>query len=147
MSEGLARGKLRPMAFLTEMRAGLFSCGVLLSGCATTAAPEVHDVARHDLACPRVEVAEVTGERYAASGCGKGAVYARLCDDQGCRWGRLRHGHEANLSGVAPAAGAEQPPAREILPAPVPNKREVIAAPAPGTPEREVQPAPPPESP
>jgi hypothetical protein len=100
----------------------------------------VVNVATHDLACDRVDVNEVARDRYAAYGCGRGAVYARVCEGQSCRWGRLRHGHEESVAaGSQPAAAP-----REILPAPAPQSREVTPAPAPN--QREVMPAPAPNS-
>jgi hypothetical protein len=112
----------------------------LLIGCGASRPPQVVSVATLDLGCDKVDVSEVAQDRYAAYGCGRGAVYARVCDGQSCRWGRLRHGHEESV-----AAGGQQlaPPApREVLPAPLPEQREVLPAPSP---QREVLPAPAPE--
>ncbi|HEX6242968.1 MAG TPA: YXWGXW repeat-containing protein [Polyangiales bacterium] len=98
-------------------------------GCASTQRTEVAGVAAIDLACDAVDVSELSSGNYAASGCGRGAVYAQLCDYNGCRWGRLRHGHEqqvaASMMPPPPTAG------REILPAPPPEQRVVLPAPAP----------------
>jgi hypothetical protein len=113
-----------------------FACALLAllgAGCASTQRAEVTDAATLDLACPEVEVSEVASDRYAAYGCGRGAVYAQVCDVRGCGWGRLRHGHEqAVAAGIPPSAG------REILPAPAPEPRMVLPAPYPG----DVPPAP-----
>lgn len=113
----------------------------MLVGCGASRPPQVINVATHDLGCDRVDVSEVARDRYAAYGCGRGAVYARVCEGQSCRWGRLRHGHEESV-----AAGSQQAPAapREILPAPAPEQREVVPAPAPA--QREILPAPAPSS-
>ena len=109
-------------------------------GCAG-AQKSVQNVAEHDLACDKVEVSKLGDDRFAAAGCGRGAVYKESCDDGGCRWGRMRHGHEDEL------ARENQPPMlapgpREVLPAPAPAQREVTPAPPPQ--QREVIPAPPP---
>lgn len=113
----------------------------LLSGCAATP-KQVVSVARQDLDCPNAQIGKVGDDRYAASGCGRGAVYAQVCDASGCRWGRLRHGHEVGVAAQIAPAPTPAPAAREVLPAPAPDAREVLPAPAPA--EREVLPAPPP---
>ncbi len=101
-------------------------------GCAATP-KQVVNIARADLACPSAEVTQIGGDRYGASGCGRGAVYTRLCDDAGCRWGRLRHGHETAIAGqLQPASAAPAPEEREVLAAPAPATREIIPAPPPG---------------
>jgi hypothetical protein len=116
---------------LLDAHAGLTAaCFVaLLAGCATTQQrTEVAGAAALDLACEAVEVSELSDGSYAASGCGRGAVYTQLCDYNGCRWGRLRHGHEQQV-----AASMMPPPTagREILAAPPPEQRMVLPAPAP----------------
>lgn len=112
----------------------------VLTGCAASGAQRsVVNVATHDLGCDRVDVAEISQNRYAAYGCGRGAVYAQLCNEGDCRWGRLRHGHESSIAAASQPAVAEsrellQAPAaapREVLPAPAPEQREVIKAPPP----------------
>jgi len=109
------------------------------AGCASTGSKRaVVTVATHDLSCDRVDVSEVSQNKFAAYGCGRGAVYTQLCEGSECRWGRLRHGHESSI------AAASQPPvaeSREILPAPA-EPRQVLPAPAPE--QRQVIPAPPP---
>ena len=91
--------------------------------------------------------------RYAASGCGRGAVYEQRCDGGDCRWGRLRHGHELTVasSSFAPAsaevtsggAAAALPSMAAAPPAPAPEPRVIEPAPAPDA--RTVQPAPAPD--
>jgi len=111
-------------------------------GCASSGSrAAVVSIATHDLSCEHVDIAEVSQDKYAAYGCGRGAVYTQLCDDGGCRWGRLRHGHESSI-----AAGSQNPIAepREVLPAPAPEPRQVL--PAPAAQPREVLPAPPPDA-
>ncbi len=112
---------------------------LLPAGCAT-APVQVASLARHDLGCPTAHVVPMPPGRYAASGCGLGAVYARVCDGTGCRWGRLRHGHEAALA--AQTAAGKSSGVREVIPAPNPGPRNVMAAPSPAV--REVLAAPPP---
>jgi hypothetical protein len=120
-------------------RTGWLTAGLvaLVAGCAGRVPPQVAGLAAHDLGCEQVEVAQVGSDRYAASGCGRGAVYAQLCEGASCRWGRLRHGHEESIVyGQAPQGQREvlpaPPPAqREVLPAPQPEQRQVIPAPAP----------------
>jgi hypothetical protein len=112
----------------------------LAAGCAGRVPPQVARVASHDLNCEHVEIAELADDRFAASGCGRGAVYAELCLESGCRWGRLRHGHEQNIAYGQPQPQGE----RQVLPAPPPAQREVLPAPQPQP--REVIPAPPPSS-
>ncbi len=110
-----------------------------LSACATVPA-DVTRTARADLGCSNAEVTKLASGRYGASGCGKGAVYAEVCDGEGCRVGRLRHGHEVEIGQrVAPPAAPAQ---REVIAAPAPAAHEVLPAPAPAT--REILPAPPP---
>lgn len=111
-----------------------------LTGCAT-APMQVTTVARQDLACPNADLAKLSSDRYAASGCGRGAVYVRLCDARGCRWGRLRHGHETAIAAQIAPSPASAP--REVIAAPAPEAREVVPAPAPA--EREILPAPAPD--
>lgn len=118
----------------------------LTGGCASIP-DQVVSVARADLACDRVEVVEVSENRYAASGCEKGAVYTRLCHSgAGCQWARLRGVGETpqTSGGVAPGAPDAAPP-REIIAAPPPEQREVIPAPPPAeSAPRQIIPAPPP---
>jgi hypothetical protein len=118
------------------------------SGCASTP-KEVVSVARADLACDQVEIAEVSKNRFAATGCGKGAVYMHLCSGgAGCQWARLRGvGEVPETSGGVSAAAPNTPaPPREIIAAPPPAQREVIPAPPPGeSAPREIIPAPPPQ--
>jgi hypothetical protein len=118
----------------------------LTGGCASIP-NQVVSVARADLACDRVEVVEVSDNRYAASGCEKGAVYTRLCSSAaGCQWARLRGVGEGpqTSGGVAPIAPGPTSP-REIIAAPPPAQREVIPAPPPAeSSPRQVLPAPPP---
>jgi hypothetical protein len=111
---------------------------MLAAGCAGSVPPQVAGVAAHDLSCDQVDVAKLGADRFAASGCGKGAVYVQVCEGSQCRWGRLRHGHEETV-----VYGQVQPGQREILPAPPPAPREVQPAPAPD--QRQIIPAPPPE--
>jgi hypothetical protein len=121
-------------------RASTFAFLLLLSACAGTPR-QVHNVARTDLGCDKVEVAEIAKNRYAASGCGKGAVYAELCGGpEGCSWVRLRGAEQAQASTAGGAVPAAAP--REIIQAPPPAQREVIQAPPPA--QREIIPAPPP---
>jgi hypothetical protein len=114
-----------------------------LGACAASPKP-VLSVAEYDLSCSRVEVSRIDDDHYAASGCGRGAVYVQSCDDgSGCRWGRMRHGHEVDVAAAqAPLYGTPAP--REVISAPPPAQREVLPAPQPGEPQREVLPAPPP---
>jgi hypothetical protein len=123
----------------STQRSGWLTAGVvvLLAGCAAKAPPQVVSVASHDLGCDQVDVAELGSDRFAASGCGRGAVYTQVCDVSGCRWGRLRHGHEQ-----AVVYGQVAPGTREILPAPAPEQRQVLPAPQPE--QRQIIPAPPP---
>ncbi len=121
---------------------GALLCAFALGGCAATP-KRVENVARRDLDCQNVQIAKLDDGRYAASGCGRGAVYVELCEGDSCHFGRLRHGHEASIAekvAPVPSAGGE---AREVIAAPPPPEREVIAAPSPA--EREIVPAPPPE--
>ena len=116
-----------------------------LTGCAASIPPQMSSVAQRDLACDRVEITEAGSDRYAASGCGRGAVYARSCSDAGCGWSRL----PGNEIAPPPAtSGSEQATAaapREVIPAPPPAQREVIPAPPPAESSmRQVIPAPPP---
>ncbi len=110
---------------------------LFLAGCAT-APMQVTTIARQDLACPDADLAKISSDRYAASGCGRGAVYVHLCDGRGCRWGRLRHGHETALAEQIAPSAANEP--REVVPAPPPEAREVLPAPAPAV--RQILPAP-----
>jgi hypothetical protein len=111
-----------------------------LGGCAATP-KHVASAAEYDLACGRVSVSKIDSDHYAASGCGRGAVYTRTCDGGSCRWGRLRHGHEVEVAnGYVPDPNAQNLPPREVLEAPAPEQRQVTPAPAPG--QREVLPAP-----
>jgi hypothetical protein len=118
-----------------------------LSACATIPT-DVTRTARADLSCPDAEVTKLANGRYGASGCGKGAVYAEVCEGGECRVGRLRHGHEVEIGQRLapptnePARGEAAP--RAVTPAPAPEQREVL--PAPASPEREILPAPPPSS-
>jgi hypothetical protein len=116
---------------------------VLLVGCAGSAKP-VRSVAEYDLSCGNVEVNRIDDERYAAYGCGRGAMYVQSCDGSGCRWARMRHGHEAEVAGAAPVPALRTPaprevqaapplPSREVTPAPAPQQREVLPAPAPSS--------------
>jgi hypothetical protein len=119
-----------------------FAC-VGLGGCAASPKP-VLSVAQYDLSCSAVEVSRVDDEHYAASGCGRGAVYVQSCDDgAGCRWARMRHGHEVDVAAAqAPLMGVPQQ--RQIIGAPPPEQRQIMPAPPPGS--REVIPAPPPDA-
>jgi hypothetical protein len=119
-----------------------FAC-VSLGACAASPRP-VLSVAEYDLSCPQVEVSRIDDNHYAASGCGRGAVYVQSCDDgAGCRWARMRHGHEVDVAAAqAPLYGTPAP--REVIAAPPPAQREVLPAPAPGSPE--VVPAPAPDA-
>jgi len=131
---------MRTKPAVTGQLVGVVLSAWLLSACAATP-KQVVSAAQQDLACPTAQVAKIDTDRYGASGCGRGAVYMRLCDTSGCRWGRLRHGHEVGVAAqLAPAPTAA--PEREVLPAPPPEAREVLPAPAPL--EREILPAPPP---
>lgn len=108
-----------------------------LSACATIPT-DVSRTARADLSCPDVEVTKLASGRYGASGCGKGAVYAEVCDASGCRVGRLRHGHEVEIGQrIEPPTQAAP---REVIAAPGPEQRDVL--PAPAAPDREILPAP-----
>jgi hypothetical protein len=109
-----------------------YGCWLLfatLVGCGASRPTQVVSVASHDLGCDQVDISEVAHDRYAAYGCGRGAVYARVCDGQSCRWGRLRHGHEDSVA----QSQALQPERREILPAPTPEQRQVLPAPGPAS--------------
>jgi hypothetical protein len=118
----------------------------LLSAACAGAPKQVVEVARTDLACAQVSITEVGDNRYAASGCGRGGVYAQMCQDQqGCSWVRLRGANEvaneyATSGGVSQPAPTSEP--RQIIAAPPPAQREVIAAPPPA--QREIIAAPPP---
>ncbi|MEY4511756.1 MAG: hypothetical protein RLZZ450_3878 [Pseudomonadota bacterium] len=132
------------MAFMTSRSPSWALFALLLGACAGTP-PQVTNVARTDLGCDQVQVAEIAKNRYAASGCGKGGVYAQLCGgNEGCSWVRLRGSEQpvqATSGGVVTASAAP----REIIPAPPPAPREIIQAPPPAGPQpREIIPAPPP---
>jgi hypothetical protein len=116
------------------------SSSFLAAACASTPKP-ILSVARYDLGCAEVSAVKLPSGAYAASGCGRGAVYAYACDGGGCRYGRLRHGHESEVAGVTSGA-AVAPAASAPQPAPAPALREVLPAPAPATAPREVLPAP-----
>src|SRR5690606_28997448 len=109
---------------------------LLLAACAGTP-QQVVSVARTDLGCDQVQVSEIAENRYAASGCGRGGVYARLCGDQGCSWVRLESAAQTmgTAGGFAPAAPGQQ------LQAPGPEQRQIQAAPPPE--QRQIQAAPP----
>ena len=114
----------------------------LLAACAGTP-KQVVNVAQADLACEQVEVTEVGDNRYAATGCGRGGMYAELCGPGGCNWVRLRGAHDDSTPTSGGVATGQQPPAqREIIAAPAPAQREVIAAPPPA--QRQIIQAPPP---
>jgi hypothetical protein len=131
------------MAFMTS-RTPVWALFALLGACAGTP-KQVTTVARTDLGCEQVETAEIAPNRYAASGCGRGGVYAQLCGGGECSWVRLRGSetpqHVAPVTSGADATGSA--PAREIVQAPPPAPREIIQAPPPA--QREIIPAPPPE--
>jgi hypothetical protein len=116
------------------------SSALLSAACASTPKP-ILSVARYDLGCADVSAVKLPSGAYAASGCGKGAVYAYACDGGGCRYGRLRHGHESEVAGANSGASAT-PAAAVPQPAPAPNTREVLPAPAPAAAPREIIPAP-----
>jgi hypothetical protein len=129
------------MAFMTSRSPAWVLFALLLSACAGTPT-QVTSVARTDLGCDQVQVAEIAKNRYAASGCGKGGVYAQLCGGgEGCSWVRLRGAEQPQQqsSGGQVATGA---PPREIIQAPPPAPREIIQAPPPA--QREIIQAPPP---
>src|SRR5262245_50289546 len=128
------------MAFANRWFSVAFAC-VSLGACAASPKP-VLSVAEYDLSCSKVEVSRVDDDHYAASGCGRGAVYVQSCDDgAGCRWARMRHGHEVDVAAAqAPIYG--EPAPREVIAAPPPEERQVLPAPPPA--EREILPAPPP---
>lgn len=115
-----------------------------LGGCASTP-KEVVSVAKADLACDHVEIVEVAENRFAATGCDKGAVYMHLCSGGSCQWARLRGVGEVpqTAGGVAVTPPGTPAPPREIIAAPPPPQREVIPAPPPAP--REIIPAPPPQ--
>ncbi len=118
-----------------------------LTACAGSPGRTVVGVAQHDLQCENVEVNKISNNRFGAYGCGRGAVYAQICEQgKSCTWGRLRHGHESAISmkDSAAAQAAQPTPPRQVLAAPPPPSREVHPAPAPGAPE--AIPAPPPGS-
>ncbi len=119
--------------------AGVLSlCWVSCAG----AQKPVQSVAEYDLGCSKVEITRIEKDRYAAYGCGRGAMYVESCEGGECHWARMRHGHEDEIARQnQPASSAPAAP-REILPAPTPEQREVLPAPAPQ--QREVLPAPPP---
>lgn len=110
---------------------------------------QVESVARADLGCEQLSIEEIAKNRYAASGCGKGGVYAQLCGDaEGCQWVRLR-GAEPQLAATSGGVSMpQQPPQqREIIQAPPPAPREIIQAPPPAPPaQRQIIPAPPPDT-
>lgn len=118
--------------------------GAWLAGCAG-APQQLQTAAAHDLRCDEVKMVEIADGRYAAHGCGRGAVYARVCGPEGCHWGRLRHGHEEEMALRGLARPASKAPAREVIPAPPPASREVLPAPdpAPGAPPSPAPSAPP----
>ena len=128
------------MAFMTSRSPSWALFALLLGACAGTPA-QVTNVARSDLGCDLVDIAEIAKNRYAASGCGKGGVYAQVCGaSDGCSWVRLR-GAEAPQLSSGGAAAASAPP-REIIQAPPPAPREIIQAPPPA--QRQIIQAPPP---
>ncbi|MET0341157.1 MAG: hypothetical protein ABW252_09150 [Polyangiales bacterium] len=118
-----------------------------LVGCAGSAPEPLTAAARHDLQCEQVELSEAGRDRFAASGCGRGVLYAKSCGDKGCAWTRLPTGAEPPpppTSGSEQVSAAPAPP-REIIQAPPPAQREVIPAPPPADAQmRQVIPAPPP---
>ncbi|MDB4977715.1 MAG: putative signal peptide protein [Myxococcaceae bacterium] len=120
----------------------LLALTALLSACASTP-KQVESVARSDLGCDQVSIAEIADNRYAASGCGRGGVYAQLCGNgEACSWVRLRGAD--NTQGSAGGA-VPMGPVREVIPAPPPEQRQVIQAPPPA--QRDIIPAPPPPAP
>lgn len=132
------------MAFMTS-RSPSWALFALLGACAGTP-QQVTTVARTDLGCDNVQVAEIAKNRYAASGCGRGGVYAELCGEGPCTWVRLRGAEApqvATSGGVAigAAPGSNAAP-REVIQAPPAAQREVIAAPPPA--QRQIIQAPPP---
>ena len=110
------------------------------SACAATP-KQVESVARTDLGCEQISVAEIAKNRYAASGCGRGGVYAQLCggSPERCTWVRLRGAEPPQA--ITTSSGGSAPP-REIIQAPPPAPREIIQAPPPAP--REIIQAPPP---
>jgi hypothetical protein len=132
------------MAFMMSRSPLWVSFALLLSACAGTP-PQVTNVARTDLGCDQVQVAEIAKNRYAASGCGKGGVYAQLCGgSEGCSWVRLRGSEQPQQQSSGGAVAASSAP-REIIQAPPPAQREIIQAPPPAQPApREIIQAPPP---
>lgn len=131
------------VSFLRWRALGLAASGLVLGACAGTP-PQVTSVARTDLGCDQVQIAEIAKNRYAASGCGRGGVYAELCGgNEGCSWVRLRGSEQPTqpTSGGVVAASAAP---REIIQAPPPAPREIIQAPPPASPApREIIQAPP----
>jgi len=127
------------MAFMTS-RTPLWALFALLGACAGTP-KQVTSVAQIDLGCEQIQTAEIAPNRYAASGCGRGGVYARLCGAGECSWVRLR-GSEQPQAVSSPAVATGNSPPREVIQAPPPAPREIIQAPPPA--QREIIPAPPP---
>ena len=133
-------------SFLSRSCAVLIAALPALGGCAGSVPAPLSAAARHDLQCEQVEVSEAGRDRYAASGCGRGVLYAKSCGDKGCAWTRLPTGAETppTTAGSEQYTAAPAPP-REIIQAPPPAQREVIAAPPPADAQmRQVIPAPPP---
>ena len=127
--------------WLASSRRGLAVVAIVLAGSACAATPkQVENVARTDLGCAQISVAEIAKNRYAASGCGRGGVYAQLCggSPEACTWVRLRGAEQPQASTSGSSASA---PTREIIQAPPPAPREIIQAPPPAP--REIMQAPP----
>ena len=127
----------------TRISQSLWVCLLGLGACAG-ATHHVASVARTDLACDQLTIAKIADNRYAASGCGRGGVYSKMCGNgHGCEWVRLE---SATAHRETTGAYANTPPTngpREVIQAPPPEQRQVIQAPPPA--QREIIQAPPPD--
>ena len=88
------------MASMT-IRSPYWGLMALLSACAGTPT-QVNSVARSDLGCDDIEISQIADNRYAASGCGRAGVYAKVCKGEGCTWARLRSATAGKISKTGP---------------------------------------------